>query len=541
LASLLARGPAWALIIGCTLLHALVASQIQLSPDEAHYALYAAHLDWSYFDHPPLVGWLQWPFVQLGGADLLLRIVPMGCWVLTAVGLLRLCDALFPAHLARVGGPVLGRRASPQPGWSCGAVAVLLYALSPLQHLLGVALIPDTLMSLWTVLVMAVALALGRRLRADLVWVDDRSSGAAGQSTRRLWGTLGLLLGLAALSKYTAVYLAFGSLAVLWRACGARLLRQPGFWCCAVIACLLAAPVLVWNAAHQWVSFAYQLHHAGGEQPWHFGRMAGFVALQWVLYGLLLGVGLWGALRRGAWRAPGARREAMFLGLAFGLPCLATVAVAAGRGSAMPYWTAFAWVALLPAAASGLQSFRRRRVAVQRALQSAVAVQALLCVAAATALMTAGWQSEVPQPGALGAPRPAANPVADLYGWQLAAAHAAGLARQHHVSTLAVMNWSLASRIAWYARPWPVEVLAPHFDQFTLWFGAMQAGQSAVWVDWSMAAFASPVGPQGFAQCQRLDTLPVVHAGRQIAHFNFWLCRGWQQLPSGPVAKAVHG
>ena len=39
---------------------------IGLSVDEAHYLLYAVHPALSYFDHPPLVGWVQWPLVALG-------------------------------------------------------------------------------------------------------------------------------------------------------------------------------------------------------------------------------------------------------------------------------------------------------------------------------------------------------------------------------------------------------------------------------------------------------------------------------------------
>ena len=35
------------------LLHAVLAMGFHLSPDEAHYAMYAAHPAWSYYDHPP--------------------------------------------------------------------------------------------------------------------------------------------------------------------------------------------------------------------------------------------------------------------------------------------------------------------------------------------------------------------------------------------------------------------------------------------------------------------------------------------------------
>ena len=41
-------------------LRAVFAAHVELSPDEAYYASWAARLDASYFDHPPLVAWLIW-------------------------------------------------------------------------------------------------------------------------------------------------------------------------------------------------------------------------------------------------------------------------------------------------------------------------------------------------------------------------------------------------------------------------------------------------------------------------------------------------
>ncbi len=58
---------------------------LTLSVDEAHYAYYAARLDWSYFDHPPLVGWAQWPLVAIGAPDGLIRLVPQLLWLLALV------------------------------------------------------------------------------------------------------------------------------------------------------------------------------------------------------------------------------------------------------------------------------------------------------------------------------------------------------------------------------------------------------------------------------------------------------------------------
>jgi len=48
------------LLVGfMTLLHLFLAFNVELGGDEAHYALYGLMPDWSYFDHPPLIGWLQ--------------------------------------------------------------------------------------------------------------------------------------------------------------------------------------------------------------------------------------------------------------------------------------------------------------------------------------------------------------------------------------------------------------------------------------------------------------------------------------------------
>jgi len=38
--------------------HLLVAFGTELAHDEAYYWLYSKNLDWGYFDHPPMVGWL---------------------------------------------------------------------------------------------------------------------------------------------------------------------------------------------------------------------------------------------------------------------------------------------------------------------------------------------------------------------------------------------------------------------------------------------------------------------------------------------------
>ena len=60
LARTFSRRPGLGVVLSAlVLVHLVWGAVMGLSVDEAHYLLYAAHPDWSYFDHPPLVGWVH--------------------------------------------------------------------------------------------------------------------------------------------------------------------------------------------------------------------------------------------------------------------------------------------------------------------------------------------------------------------------------------------------------------------------------------------------------------------------------------------------
>jgi hypothetical protein len=46
------------LIAVATMLRCITASSVELGNDEVYYRMYAQYLQWNYFDHPPMVGWL---------------------------------------------------------------------------------------------------------------------------------------------------------------------------------------------------------------------------------------------------------------------------------------------------------------------------------------------------------------------------------------------------------------------------------------------------------------------------------------------------
>jgi hypothetical protein len=121
------------------------------------------------------------------------------------------------------------------------------------------------------------------------------------------------------------------------------------------------------------------------------------------------------------------------------------------------------------------------------------------------------------------------NPIADLYGWKAAGQKAAELSQATNANGIAVQNWTLGSRTAWYAKPIPVFILDQRQDQFDLWFGTLPRGANILLMNWSGMSFAPPVGSQGaFDRCEPLDTLQIERFGQILSKFEFSLCSNWQ-------------
>ncbi|QRK13094.1 glycosyltransferase family 39 protein [Archangium violaceum] len=194
--------------------------------DEAYYWQWAQHLDWGYYDHPPLVAWL---IAVLG-----IRPTALLCGLGTVAAVWGLARDVY------------GQR---EAAWRAAA----LWSLVPVGILAGVWSTPDTPLLLCWVLAL---------------WALYRER----------WVLAGLACGLALLSKYPGVLLAAAFVAACVRA-----RRLPaGAWLTALLGVLLFLPVVVWNARHDWVGFAFQLKHGlGGTGGWRtFGEfLAGQLAL----------------------------------------------------------------------------------------------------------------------------------------------------------------------------------------------------------------------------------------------------------------------
>jgi 4-amino-4-deoxy-L-arabinose transferase-like glycosyltransferase len=189
--------------------------------EEAYYWNYAQHLDFSFYDHPPMVAVLIKLSTMLFGVhDFSVHLPALFCWVLTAVFTFKLTELIMRG---------------------AGVYAVMLFAVLPYFFMQSVVTTPDTpVMVCW-------ASALYYLYRGLVL------------SESRAWYAVGICLGLGMVSKYTIVLLAVPTLIYAIATPSARqwfLRKEP--YLAVVIALLLFSPVIYWNATHEWASFIFQ-------------------------------------------------------------------------------------------------------------------------------------------------------------------------------------------------------------------------------------------------------------------------------------------
>ena len=484
----------WAAIcIGiAAIVHFALGFSIEFSVDEAHYALYAQHLAWSYFDHPPLVGWIQWPLVALTSSEGLIRLVPELLWVLSCILVYQVTLELHHFMQGRNAGYLTSSLPSAN---TCGLMAVLAIVAAPMPHVLAIGLLPDTLLTPLSLGLMYMAL---RWLTQDHFTIGD-------------WLMTGILLGLAGLSKYTAVFTAFALLLVLISTRRKPWINKLGFWLALLIALVMISPVLYWNWLNDWISFKYQIAHGSGGE-WLWRRLGAFLGLQIVVFGPLLLMGGFIFLKD----CIHATKLSLISLLGFFFIPFAIFAGLSGGGG-LPHWTTPAWFCLAPFAGIGLAkawSTQHRSV-----IRTLLIFQIALCMIGFGYVLSGGISSAMIK----------SNPIADLYGWKIAGQKAAELSQATKSDGIAVQNWTLGSRVAWYAKPIPVFVLDQRKDQFDLWFGQLPPGANILLINWSGMAFPAPIGNKsGFEQCEPLDSLEIQRFGQILSKFDFSLCSHWQ-------------
>ncbi|RYY37481.1 MAG: glycosyltransferase family 39 protein [Sphingobacteriaceae bacterium] len=239
----------------------LIAAYTGLGIGESYYFRGALTLEWSYFDQPPLFFWLSWASTKVFGLTTLgLRFPAVLLFAGTSWFLFLLTRKLFNA--------------------AAGFWAVVVMNLSAVFTVSIAAWFqPDApLMFFW----MAAAYYIVQVMQVN------GADNTARKNAYTLWLWIGVLMGLATLSKYHVLFLFAGVfLFVIANKSQRHWLRHPGPYIAVLLTLIIAFPVIWWNYQNNWASFVFQGSRAGGGEkftlhPEWFLRSIGGQAL-WLL------------------------------------------------------------------------------------------------------------------------------------------------------------------------------------------------------------------------------------------------------------------
>lgn len=225
------RSAAIGMVAVAVALRLIYSARVELLPEETYYWNYARHLDIGYLDHPPMVGWLIAAGTQVfGDAEFGVRSGAILSGALATFFAYRLTRELFGAPSA--------------------LVAVVLAQTLPFFFLSALLMTPDApLTAAWSAALYYSARAL----------VLDRGEA---------WWRAGVCFGLGLLCKYTIALLGLSVLVFMVIDPGSRRwLRRREPYLAALIAAAIFAPVIVWNAQHEWASFLFQTSRRLADAP----------------------------------------------------------------------------------------------------------------------------------------------------------------------------------------------------------------------------------------------------------------------------------
>jgi hypothetical protein len=378
--------------------------------DEAYTLTVARRLSWSYFDHPPLHQWIAHFAALALGEGALVRLPFIALFAITGWLMFLLTRDLFGPRaglLATFALNVTPFFFASAGGW-IEPDGPLLFALA------------------------AAALCLSRLFFAPRApaWP--------------LWLAVGFFFGLAGLSKYNAILVAFGL--VLYLAStreGRYWLARPAPYCAALLAIAMILPVVWWNWENDWVSFVFQGQRGAPTAHWSIGRV-GTMALgeiaflsPWVAAPLIGGVVAAG--RRIARGEDDGRR---LLLICLAVPTIVVFTLTPLWGArGLPHWPMPGWLFAFPLLGAWLAGAETAGFALRAWCVSAVGLIGLIAILVAAQADSAFLTRAIARtPGG-------ADPTLEMLSWSPLRDAPALRARKDGAFIVAV-KWNEAGKIA---------------------------------------------------------------------------------------------
>jgi hypothetical protein len=232
-------------LLGIIVFHFCLATQFELSHDEAYYWLFSKNLEWGFFDHPPFVAVLIRIFSFLPKSELSVRA---GFILLQAASVY-----------------LLLKMVKPQRQWT----ALLLFFASPLASFAGLLALPDLPLLFMTVVYCTF-------LKRYLEKNDSLS----------LMG-LSLAIPILLYAKYHGILLIFFTILAV-----PKILLKKDFYLITAISILLFLPHVFWQYEHEFATLRYHFLERP-KSDFQIKRILEYIGAQIFLPGLFVGPVLW--------------------------------------------------------------------------------------------------------------------------------------------------------------------------------------------------------------------------------------------------------
>lgn len=485
----------WQLIVAFTLLRIALAAVLPLTPQEAYYWLWSRNLAWSYFDHPPLASYSIALSTSVFGTTTFGIKMAAVAW---SIGL----NVVWARLLVDMG-------SNSRTAWW----TLLSLNLVGIIAAYGVVIAPDSpLLFAW-----------GATLWA--VWRATQRDEA------RWWYAAGLFLGLGFLAKYSAVllvpvvglFLLLSSRQRFW-------LARPQPYLALVLAAVIFAPVVVWNAQHDWASFAFQTtQRAAGMGRWRPQFLLQLFATQIAVvtpYLLAIALAAWIAGLRG-WRTLLLDDRRLLLIVAASVP-LALFTFTSLRSMVKPNWLAPAYAPLIVLAIES-----RLATTVPRSLRIGLATSAAMLLAAVVAMAWPGVRL---------------GDANTWSGWPEAARRIdeiqRDLAARGQASFVFSTNYKnsalLAFHRAGHPRTYAQDIYGERALQFDFWppENSLAGATGILAIDNRRDQAALPNELANYCDSvTRVDTVEAGGAGRSARRIDLYECRGYRGHPHAAKAR----
>lgn len=212
-------------LIGISIVTKIILSFfIELGNDEVYYYTYAVQPDWNHFDHPGMVGWM-------------IRLTSLNLYWVSALSMRLgsiICAAVATYVIYKTGAMIKDQRA--------GYIAALMYSISIYTSIIaGLFVLPDSPQLLFFTM--------------SIYWMVKFIQ-QPDQFKTKDWIILGLLIGLATLSKVHGLYLwiGFGAFILFHQA---KTLQKRNLYLAILITAVCVLPILYWNFQNNFITYKY--------------------------------------------------------------------------------------------------------------------------------------------------------------------------------------------------------------------------------------------------------------------------------------------